>query len=237
MKVSISEKIMANVTIKRLGDLDAKWVLAPERYDLRRNALGSANRETSNTTLGQLAQVVRQTLNPSSKASIGRTFMVLDTSDVREGLIVGRKAPISGPEVGSTKKIFSRNDVIISRLRPYLRQVAIVDEGFVLNAGDAELACSTEFYVLRSTSSAPIDFLVPYLLSAPVQEVLAASQEGGHHPRFDESVLLGLPIPAAIIQQRDVCSDAISQAASKYRESESLIQSHISKTNFSMKQH
>lgn len=226
---------MANVTIKRLRDLDAKWILAPERYDLRRSALGAANSESSMTTLGQIVEIVRQSLSPGSKAAIGRTFLVLDTSDVREGLIVGRKTPLAGPEIGSAKKLLSRNDVLISRLRPYLRQVAIVDEGFVSSAGGAELACSTEFYVLRSKSAQPIDFLVPYLLSAPVQKALAASQEGGHHPRFDETVLLSLPIPDEIIQQRETCSAAIFQAAARYRESEILIQSHISKATISMK--
>lgn len=225
---------MANVTIKRLGDLDAKWVLAPERYDLRRGLLGPAGGDTSTVTLGQLAEVVRQTFSPTSRGAEGRRFVVLDTSDIREGLIVGRKPTVYGSEIGSAKKIFVRNDVLISRLRPYLRQVAIVDEGFVLNAGGAELACSTEFYVLRSRSPVRIDFLVPYLLSAPVQKALAASQEGGHHPRFDESVLLRIPVPAAVLLQRELCTESISIAAARYRESETLIQTHISKANIAV---
>lgn len=219
---------MASVTIKRVCELGSNWVLAPERYDSRRSALDSGESGTSMTTLGQLVEIIRQTLNPASKAAIGRTFVVLDTSDVREGLIVGRKSPVPATEMGSAKKIFARNDVLISRLRPYLRQVAIVDEGFVSNTGEAELACSTEFFVLRSVSSKSIDFLVPYLLSSPVQEVLAASQEGGHHPRFDESVLLGLPVPAALIQQQRELSEEIARAAALYRESETLIQNQIS---------
>ena len=153
---------------------------------------------------------------------------------VGDSIIVGRKPTVSGSEIGSAKKIFTRSDVLISRLRPYLRQVAIVDEGFVLNAGGAELACSTEFYVLRSRSSARIDFLVPYLLSTAVQKALAASQEGGHHPRFDESVLLGLPVPGAVLLQRELYTEAISIAAARYRESEALVQSHISKANIAM---
>ncbi len=225
---------MANVTIKKTSGLGSKWVLAPERYDLRRSALDTPEGVTSPTTLGEIAEIVRQTLNPTSKAAIGRTFVVLDTSDIREGLIVGRKNSVSGPEIGSTKKVFARKDVLISKLRPYLRQVAIVDEGFASNAGSAELACSTEFYVLRSKSQAAIDFLVPYLLSAPVQKVLAASQEGGHHPRFEESVLLALPVPAELLHHRDDYSSAISLAATKYRQSESLIQNHISNVDACM---
>lgn len=227
---------MANVTIKRVADLDANWVLAPERYDQRRSVLSPTDGKSSAVTLGQLAEVVRQAFSPTSKGAALRRFVVLDTSDVREGLIVGRKAVVLGTDIGSTKKVFTHNDVLISRLRPYLRQVAIADKGFALSADGAELACSTEFYVLRSRSSARIDFLVPYLLSAPVQMALAASQEGGHHPRFDEAVLLELPVPAALLRQREAFTDAIAGAAARYRESEILVQSHISKANLAMQE-
>ena len=227
---------MANVTIKRLADLDANCVLAPERYDQRRTVLGPADGKRFDVTLGQLAEVVRQTVNPTSKGAAARRFVVLDTSDVREGLIVGRKPVVLGTNIGSAKKVFTQNDVLISRLRPYLRQVAIADKGFALSADGAELACSTEFYVLRSKSSARIDFLVPYLLSAPVQKALAASQEGGHHPRFDEVALLGLPIPGTLLRQRETFNDAIAGAAARYRECENLFQSHVLIANLAMQE-
>ena len=227
---------MANVTIKRVANLDAKLVLAPERYDQRRNVLGQTGGEPSTVTLGQLAEVVRQTFNPTSKGAAERRFVVLDTSDVREGLIIGRKPVVLGSDIGSAKKVFTCNDVLISRLRPYLRQVAIADEGFALSADGAELACSTEFYVLRSKSASRIDFLIPYLLSDSIQMALAASQEGGHHPRFDEAVLLGLPVPAALLRQREPSTNAITVAAERYRESEMLVQSHISKANLAMQE-
>ncbi len=42
-------------------------------------------------------------------------------------------------------------DVIISRLRPYLRQAAIIDQGLVADDNvSSMILCSTEFYVLRS---------------------------------------------------------------------------------------
>ena len=86
--------------------------------------------------------------------------------------------------------------VVISRLRPYLRQVAWVDAGLLAEqTPGTELICSTEFFVLESVGSASVAFLVPFLLSLPIQAVLAAAQAGGHHPRFNERTLMTLPIP------------------------------------------
>ncbi len=63
--------------------------------------------------------------------------------------------------MGSPEEAFQRDEmVLISRLRPYLRQVAFVDKD--IGDGHAvELACSTEFFVLRSLTAEPIGFSVP----------------------------------------------------------------------------
>jgi hypothetical protein len=126
-------------------------------------------------------------------------------------------------ELRSSKKLFLRNDVLISRLRPYLRQAAFVDSGFGAGIGDVDFACSTEFFVLRSLGKESIAFLVPYLLSASVQTVLSASQEGGHHPRFDETALMTLPIPESLLAKRLEISAAVLKSASLYRQYESTI--------------
>ena len=130
-----------------------------------------------------------------------------------------RKVPVGGAEIGSAKKLIMPNDVIISRLRPYLRQVALVD-GQIGNALGATLACSTEFFVLRSRNEHSIAFLVPFLLSRQVQDVLAASQEGGHHPRFDDSTLLTLPVPVSLLNKRAASSAALEKSVALYRKYE-----------------
>jgi hypothetical protein len=50
--------------------------------------------------------------------------------------------------------------------------------------------------------------------------VLAASQEGGHHPRFDEETLLSLPIPEGLMRTREKVSKEVERAVALYRESE-----------------
>lgn len=71
--------------------------------------------------------------------------------------------------------------------------------------------------MLTPLDTRSIAFLVPLLLSEPVQEVLAASQEGGHHPRFDEYALLGLPVPKTRIDQRDEFSAHVELAIADFR--------------------
>lgn len=221
---------MASITVVPLKSLARGKILSPERYDPRRT-LASNSLEKASITIGEIAEVVKKTINPASKSSEGREFVVLDTSDVREGLVIGKKQPCAAKDIGSTKKIFQRDDVLISRLRPYLRQVAIVDEVFAGRFNNCELACSTEFFILRSLTGASIGFLVPYLLSDKVQNALFAAQEGGHHPRFDASVLLSMPIPEVLLQQREVVSESVKLAAQAYRKSEDLIQGWVCNVN------
>lgn len=207
---------MALISIKSRRTLGMIDVLAPERYDPRRAIDASA---AGTTLLGDVVTHERTAIQPST--DLGRC-LVLDTSDAREGIVIARKTPVAGHELGSAKKVIELHDVIISRLRPYLRQVAFVDSE-IPGAGAALLVCSTEFFVLRSRDEHSIAFLIPFLLSRQVQEVLAASQEGGHHPRFDDSALLTLPLPVSLLSQRQDISATTEKAVSLYRKCERQI--------------
>ena len=205
---------MALITVLKRSSLAQTFVLAPERYDPRRE-LEADSVET--VPLGTIVQTVRKTIQSADGVGL---CLVLDTSDAREGIVIGRKTPTT--DIGSTKKCLQPGDVIISRLRPYLRQVAYVDNA-IPNASDSTIVCSTEFYVLRSVDRDSVAFLVPFLLARQVQEVLSASQEGGHHPRFDEHALVTLPLPKALLLRRKEVSDAVIRSVREYRTSESRI--------------
>jgi hypothetical protein len=75
------------------------------------------------------------------------------------------------------------------------------------------MACSTEFFVLRSTSDSSIAFLVHWLLDEKTQEVLRVGQEGGHHPRFTEEHLLNLTVPEQVLSNRDGLSREVERAS------------------------
>lgn len=213
---------MALISIRARSTLATIEVLAPERYDPRR-ALDPGI--TKKVLLGDVANLVRKVVQPS--AHLGRC-LVLDTSDARQGILNPCKPPVGGSDIGSAKKVIEIHDVLISRLRPYLRQVAFVDAGMP-NPEKELLVCSTEFFVLRSPDKRSIAFLVPLLLSDPVQKVLAASQEGGHHPRFDASTLLTLPVPESLLDRRDAISLSIVRAVEFYRQYKHGIEEMIAK--------
>jgi hypothetical protein len=202
---------MAVASVREVGRLDAGWVLAPERYDPRRRG-----KERPGIALGDLVEIARATIAPA-RAPLDH-YVVLDTGDAREGVVTA-KSPVPAGEMGSAKKLLQPRDVIVSRLRPYLRQVALVDAELAAGTG-AGIACSTEFYVLRAAGEEQIGFLVAFLLSDPVQAALAASVEGGHHPRFGQPALERLVVPSEVVAAREELSARVEGAVAAARRSE-----------------
>jgi len=216
---------MAQSTAVAVSNLDAGLVLAPERYDPRR-----VTKALDGIPLGEIVEVISDQMY-ATRCDKGGRYLVLDTGDAREGVIRACKSPVSRDEIGSAKKRLQPGDVIVSRLRPYLRQVAYVDpELFRFDGEPVDMLCSTEFFVLRSKGES-IAFLVPYLLSDAVQTVLAAAQEGGHHPRFNRPTLRGLVVPNSLYRQRQGISDKVVHAVELHRKSECARRELVSSCN------
>ncbi len=214
---------MALTSIRRVGQLDVGFILAPERYDPRRASEFHRPDDSSEMglKLGQLGFVVRETILPD-RAEPRMRYIVLDTGDAKNGVIANIKRPGDKTSIGSAKKLVRSGDVLISRLRSYLRQVAWVDPGFTdyWKSEEVIVAVSTEFYVVRSAAEESIAFLVPFLLSDSVQKILAAAQEGGHHPRFPEKALVNLMVPQDLIDARSKLSETVERAVNSARSSD-----------------
>ena len=118
------------------------------------------------------------------------------------------KVPSQTDERISAKKLASGGDVIISRLRSYLRQAAVIPRSLAM------VKLSTEFIVLRSKDADDVWWLLPFMLSEPVQTILNWSQDGNQHPRFDEDVLLRVPVPASVLDKRRQLARAVGEAVS-----------------------
>lgn len=203
---------MATFSVVAVPSLDKGYVLAPERYDPRRRGTQVPGRP-----LSDLVEIVADLVD-SKKASDSVRYLVLDTGDAEEGVIRARKGAVPPTGIGSNKKRIRPGDVIISRLRPYLRQVAFVDQQlFDKVVGRVEVLVSTEFYVLRSRTRESLGFLVPFLLTESIQRALSAAQEGGHHPRFNQAMLESLVIPENVLAQRDSISHAVEAAVTSTR--------------------
>lgn len=213
---------MAIKTVLDVSRLDSGWILAPERYDPRRQ-----HTEHDGPRLSDYVKILREQVN-TANANEQQQFLVVNTGDASNGIIRPRNSPCGVASIRSTKKRVYPGQVIISRLRPYLRQVAWVDTGLLEpEFPSLELLCSTEFFVLDSKDGKSIAFLVPFLLTSHIQTVLAASQEGGHHPRFNEYTLTTLPIPLPLLEQRAELSAQVEHAVNQMRKAFKLLEYSI----------
>ena len=200
--------------LRRVADLGDGLVLAPERFDPRRRVEVVARR-----CLADVVDVVVENVSARSCDSPA-AVLILDTTHAYEGFVVLRHHPVPPASMGSAKRLVQAGDVIISRLRPYLRQVALVDEAlFQLCRRGNAVAASTEFFVLRGRTGFEAAGLVPFLLSQPVQAALAAGQEGGHHPRFRQELLLSLPVPDQVTRGSDKVARKMRSLAAAVRNS------------------
>jgi restriction endonuclease S subunit len=94
------------------------------------------------------------------------------------------------------KKVFKDGDVVVSRLRAYLKEIAVVKF-----TDKIPTVGSSEFIVLRPKRGgiAPESLMI-FLRSTPVQTILKWCQDGSQHPRFSEGDLLSIPLPDAVVE-------------------------------------
>jgi predicted RNA methylase len=187
---------------RSLAELGHAVTLAPERALATRLVDGAGV---------PLASLVTLRSERAEDGELARAI-VLDTTHARDGLLdVGAAARVTDPPASAKLRV-RPGDVLVSRLRPYLRQVAYVHPAAC--EGGRPLVCSPEFYVLAPREDgASVAFLVPWLLGAPAQAVLAAAQEGGHHPRVPREILLGMRVEESRVRARREVSDAVERAA------------------------
>lgn len=209
---------MAICVIKKTTQLGPQFVLTPERYNpKRRMHLSDKN---DGVLLSEIITLENDIIASKKNSSV---WYQINTSDAMGGYL---RIPQSPEQLNSNKKILKPGDVIISRLRPYLRQVAYVDVD-----SDMHVCASTEFYVLRSRNNESIAFLVPFLLSEVAQSVFANSVEGSQHPRFKEEDILNLVIPSQLFDEREKISQNVSTAIHQYREYERALAKAITHVN------
>ena len=199
-------------TLRSLAELGPDLVLAPDRW-VAAAGIGDG------VPLGDLVVERRERVAALDGA------VVLDTTHARDGLLDIPSALRAVPSAKSTKKSALAGDLVVSRLRPYLRQIGLVHPRALEAAGGRALALSSEFYVLAPRRPGDdLAFLLPFLLGEEAQAVLAAAQEGGHHPRVPRSTLLALRVPVHVVEERrrlsrevNAALDALYVASARYQ--------------------
>ena len=183
--------------IRTLGDLGAQLTLAPERYHAGAMAAENGELRTHGPPAAHLAARVIERRERVTGDTLAHA-LVIDTTHARDGILdmaAAARATAASPSASAKRRV-RPGDLLVSRLRPYLRQVALVHPAALAPWGERVIACSTEFYVLapRDPDDGVAD-LLPWLLGAHAQAVLAAAQEGGHHPRVPRELLLAMQPP------------------------------------------
>ncbi len=189
---------------KCLGEMLTGRRFGAEFYMPAKDRVLRALAGSPHKSLSHYVDNVRQMWNPeNSTAQEVRNF---DLTHALEPFLDDRQESVDISEVRSAKKRLQTGDVVISRLRSYLRQIAVVR-----STGPTPIVGSSEFVVLRPKAGLRAETLLAFLRSDLVQTVLRWSQDGTNHPRFEERELLTIPVPDTIVEAQSKISDLVAQ--------------------------
>jgi type I restriction enzyme, S subunit len=170
-------------------------------------------------TIGDLFISVRELWQPE-KAATDEQVRNYDLTDALSPFLDSTKELSTNETISSTKKRLQAGDLVVSRLRSYLKEIAVVMDG-----SEAPMVGSTEFIVLRPKQKLlSVETLLVYLRSTLPQLILKWSQDGSNHPRFDEKELLNLRIPDAILAHETEGKNLVERAIAARRRSQDLLE-------------
>jgi type I restriction enzyme S subunit len=188
--------LMRSADVAAAGRLDAQYFM-PAKEQVRQSLAALPGQR-----LGECVDNIREQWVPD-RAPPTMQVRNYDVTDALAPLLDAEKVPSFAADVGSMKKVFKNGTVVISRLRSYLKEIAVVR-----TSDSIPSVGSSEFFVLRPRGSAiSPETLMTFLRSAPVQTILKWCQDGSQHPRFSEGDLLSVPVPNAVFE----ISDQITQ--------------------------
>ena len=138
----------------------------------------------------------------TSKHPIGESFDYIDIDAIDNKLNVVRAAkrlPAKGATSRASREV-KTNDILFSMVRPYLRNVALIEDRY------AHCIASTGFYVCRPTIALEPQFLYQLLLSDYVIMGLNAHMKGLNSPGVTTGDITSflIPLPPLNEQKRIV---------------------------------
>lgn len=159
------------------------------------NPVISTNEMWKTVTVGDLFEVVTDTVNPANETGTV-DYVGLENIESGTGKIIG-KLECDINTIKSTKRVFKNTDILFGKLRPALNKVAFPNKNGI---------CSTDIIVLRSKSKDTLpEFYSILLRDSEFNKQVLNGVSGGQLPRVDISYLLSLPIyKVPLAEQTDV---------------------------------
>ncbi|MCM3706425.1 restriction endonuclease subunit S [Cytobacillus firmus] len=115
------------------------------------------------------------------------------------------------------KRKVSKNDVIISLVRPYLKNIAHID------IDDNKLVVSTAFYVCTPKEILNSNFLYSYLCSNYVTQYLIDHTRGDNSPSVRSTDYERMPLPLPPVNEQKRIVEKVERLLSKLEEAKLLI--------------
>jgi fido (protein-threonine AMPylation protein) len=169
-------------------------------------------------TVGEMFHSVRELWQPEA-APANQKVRNYDLTDALTPFLDSSTAPVYPAGIASTKKRIETGDLLVSRLRSYLREIAVV-----MDCDDVPMVASTEFIVLRPRADAMrVEALLVYLRSTLPQLIFKWSQDGSNHPRFDEKELLNLRVPDIVLAEQDHLAEMLQSSIHARRRAVELL--------------
>ncbi|MEE9294141.1 MAG: hypothetical protein V3W34_04130 [Phycisphaerae bacterium] len=200
------------------ADVQAAARFDAEYYQPPKKAVLDALGKMPGQTVSDQYRSVRQLWQPD-QADDTEQVRNYDLTDALQPFLDDTVEPTTRETIASTKKKLKPGDLVVSRLRHYLKEIAVV-----LDAGPIQMVGSTEFIVLRPQKGAVcVEALLVYLRSKYAQTVLKWCQDGSNHPRFNEKELLRLRVPDAMRDHQDEIAAKVRASIDARRDARRLL--------------
>lgn len=164
--------------------------------------------------LADIADVVRQQVTPSEQPDKAFNYLSIENVEPNTGRLVNF-SPTSGGEILSGKLAFTTQDVLYSRLRPYLNKVHLPTFDGI---------SATDLLPIRPKQGVSREFLAYYLRTRSVVEYAKQRMRGIQLPRLAVEDLLSIRIPVPPSKEQERIADKIKKLHQDLRTAKLAVQ-------------